>query len=102
MANKVALAYMASDFLFVLMGIFMLSFSVIVENIRMEAPENGRQAARNLLYQRFPLTGPYRIVCVHQDEVLIAIRSRYRQCRSCLHHLRGDAPGHRYPISQLA
>lgn len=56
-ANKVALAYMVSDFLFLLMGIFMLAFSVVVQNIQMEEPSNGRQAARNLLYQRFPLTG---------------------------------------------
>jgi hypothetical protein len=57
MPNKVALAYMVSDFLFVLMGIFMLAFSIVVQNVRFEEPENGRQAARNLLYQRFPLTG---------------------------------------------
>lgn len=57
MANKVALAYIASDFLFVLMGVFMLAFSIVVQNVRFEEPENGRQAARNLLYQRFPLTG---------------------------------------------
>ncbi|KAK0655955.1 hypothetical protein B0T16DRAFT_23586 [Cercophora newfieldiana] len=56
MANKVTLAYMVSDFLFVLMGIFMLAFSIIVQNIQFEEPTNGRQAARNLLYQRFPLT----------------------------------------------
>lgn len=56
MANKVLLAYGICDGLFVLMGIFMLSFSVIVQNIQNEIPENGRQAARNLLYQRFPLT----------------------------------------------
>jgi len=56
MANKVTLAYMVTDFLFVLMGIFMLAFSIIVQNIQFEEPQNGRQAARNLLYQRFPLT----------------------------------------------
>ncbi|KAM7205569.1 hypothetical protein V8F33_000895 [Rhypophila sp. PSN 637] len=56
MANKVLLAYGICDGLFVLMGIFMLAFSVIVQNIQDEIPENGRQAARNLLYQRFPLT----------------------------------------------
>ena len=57
MANKVALAYMVTDFLFVLMGIFMLAFSIVVQNVQNEEPTNGRQAARNLLYQRFPLTG---------------------------------------------
>lgn len=68
MANKVLLAYGICDGLFVLMGVFMLSFSVIVQNIQNEIPENGRQAARNLLYQRFPLTGvfgpiPCRLLC---------------------------------------
>jgi hypothetical protein len=38
------------------MGVFILGFSVIVNNIRDEQPSNGRQAARNLLYQGFPLT----------------------------------------------
>ncbi|KAK1758470.1 hypothetical protein QBC47DRAFT_142494 [Echria macrotheca] len=56
MANKVALAYMVSDFLFLLMGAFMLAFAVIVQNIQMETALDGKQAARNLLYQRFPLT----------------------------------------------
>ncbi|KAK4453520.1 hypothetical protein QBC34DRAFT_208837 [Podospora aff. communis PSN243] len=56
MASKVTLAYLVSDLLFVLMGIFMLAFSIIVQNIQFEEPTNGRQAARNLLYQRFPLT----------------------------------------------
>ncbi|KAK3363545.1 hypothetical protein B0T25DRAFT_47030 [Lasiosphaeria hispida] len=56
MANKVALAYMASDFLFVLMGIFMLAFSLVVQSVQNEQPIEGKQAARNLLYQSFPLT----------------------------------------------
>lgn len=54
--NKVQIAYLIADFLFLLMGIFILSFSVIVTNIKDEVPTNGRQAARNLLYQGFPLT----------------------------------------------
>ncbi|KAK4649477.1 uncharacterized protein QC761_119270 [Podospora bellae-mahoneyi] len=56
MVNKVQAAYVMADGLFLLMGIFIIGFSVIVGNIRDEIPENGRQAARNLLYQRFPLT----------------------------------------------
>lgn len=56
MVNKVQAAYVVADGLFLLMGIFIIGFSVIVGNIRDEIPENGRQAARNLLYQRFPLT----------------------------------------------
>jgi hypothetical protein len=55
--NKIQLAYMVSDGLFLLMGIFILAFSVIVGNIRDEVPTDGQQAARNLLYQGFPLTG---------------------------------------------
>ena len=59
MANKVTLAYVIADGLFLLMGVFMLAFSVIVQNIQNEVATEGRQAARNLLYQRFPLTGQW-------------------------------------------
>lgn len=55
--SKVLLAYVVADGLFLLMGIFMIAFSVIVQNIQFEIPTEGHQAARNLLYQRFPLTG---------------------------------------------
>ncbi|KAK4237842.1 hypothetical protein C8A03DRAFT_44346 [Achaetomium macrosporum] len=54
--NKVQLAYVVSDGLFLLMGIFILAFSIIVGNIKDEVPTDGQQAARNLLYQGFPLT----------------------------------------------
>lgn len=57
MASKIRLVYLIADALFLLMGIFIIAFCVIVGNIRDEVPTNGRQAARNLLYQRFPLTG---------------------------------------------
>ena len=56
MANKIQLAYLVADGLFLLMGVFILAFSVIVNSIKDEIPSNGRQAARNLLYQGFPLT----------------------------------------------
>ncbi|KAK0615785.1 hypothetical protein B0T17DRAFT_355164 [Bombardia bombarda] len=56
MANKVLVAYVVADALFVVMGIIMLAFSVVVQNIQSEIPTEGKQAARNLLYQRFPLT----------------------------------------------
>lgn len=56
MVNKIQLAYVVSDGLLLLMGVFILAFSIIVGNIRDEVPTNGRQAARNLLYQGFPLT----------------------------------------------
>jgi hypothetical protein len=57
MANKVLLAYVVADGLFVVMGAIMLGFSVVVQNFMFEEPIEGEQAARNLLYQRFPLTG---------------------------------------------
>ncbi|KAK4130113.1 hypothetical protein BT67DRAFT_241353 [Trichocladium antarcticum] len=56
MVSKVQLAYVAADGLFLVMGILIMGFSVIVGNIRDEVPTGGTQAARNLLYQRFPLT----------------------------------------------
>ncbi|KAK4154832.1 hypothetical protein C8A00DRAFT_32352 [Chaetomidium leptoderma] len=56
MVNKIQLAYVVADGLVLLMGVFILGFSVIVGNIKDETPTNGRQAARNLLYQEFPLT----------------------------------------------
>ncbi|KAL8413586.1 hypothetical protein RB594_005013 [Gaeumannomyces avenae] len=56
MANKILMSYVVADFLFVLMGAFMLGFSVVVQNVRDEVPTEGEQAARNLLYQGFPLT----------------------------------------------
>jgi hypothetical protein len=59
MVNGVQLTYVVADGLFLLMGIFILAFSVIVGNIRNEVPTDGQQAARNLLYQGFPLTGRY-------------------------------------------
>ena len=57
MPNKVLLAYVVSDGLFLLMGIFILAFSVVVQKIQFEIPTEGKQATRNLLYQRFPLQG---------------------------------------------
>ncbi|EON99047.1 putative tetraspanin protein [Phaeoacremonium minimum UCRPA7] len=56
MANKVLMAYVAADVLFVAMGAVMLGFSIIVKNSMFDAPTTGGQAARNILYQQFPLT----------------------------------------------
>ncbi|KAK3938415.1 hypothetical protein QBC46DRAFT_164397 [Diplogelasinospora grovesii] len=56
MGNKVLLAYVAVDILFVITGAIMLGFSLIVQNVQFETPTDGESAARNLLYQRFPLT----------------------------------------------
>jgi hypothetical protein len=59
MVNKVLGAFVAVDGLFALMGATMLAFSVIVMNTCFNVPTDGNEAARNLLYQRFPLTGVY-------------------------------------------
>ena len=55
--NKVLWAYIAADVLFVLMGAVMVGFAVVVQNEIKVEPTDGEQAARNLLYSRFPLTG---------------------------------------------
>ncbi|CAK7241179.1 MAG: hypothetical protein STHCBS139747_002638 [Sporothrix thermara] len=58
MANKILVAYVAIDIIFVTMGAIMLGFSVIVQNILNEnkAPTDGYEVVRNLLYAKFPLT----------------------------------------------
>ena len=57
MENKVLLAYIGLDGLFLVMGAIMMGFSVVVQNTMFDTPTAGSEAARNLLYQRFPLTG---------------------------------------------
>ncbi|KAK7418694.1 hypothetical protein QQZ08_011130 [Neonectria magnoliae] len=56
MANKVFLATVAADALFLAAGIMELVFSLVVRNQMDNAPSDGEEATRNLLYQRFPLT----------------------------------------------
>lgn len=56
MGNKVLTAFVAADFLFAIMGAIMVGFSVIVQNTCFGVPTEGEQAARDLIYQRFPLT----------------------------------------------
>ncbi|KAJ2902428.1 putative tetraspanin protein [Zalerion maritima] len=56
MANKILLTYIVADILFVAMGAVEIGFAVIVNNVRDEVPSTGEEAARNLLYQRFPLS----------------------------------------------
>lgn len=56
MVNRILLVYVFADILFVAMGALELGFSVIVNNIKDDVADNGMQVARNLLYQRFPLT----------------------------------------------
>ncbi|KAH8662251.1 hypothetical protein BX600DRAFT_315509 [Xylariales sp. PMI_506] len=56
MGNKVLLAYVAVDGVFAITGAVMIAFSIInLTNCFGEATD-GEEAARNLLYQRFPLT----------------------------------------------
>lgn len=57
MANKILLSYVCADILFVMMGAIELGFAIIVGKVRNDIPESGTEAARNLLYQRFPLEG---------------------------------------------
>ncbi|EFW99373.1 tetraspanin [Grosmannia clavigera kw1407] len=56
MANKIFVAYVVADALFIIMGSILLGFSVVVKNTLHNAPSDGAEAARNLLYTRFPLT----------------------------------------------
>ncbi|KAH6647002.1 tetraspanin [Truncatella angustata] len=56
MVNKVMAAFVAVDGLFALMGAIMMGFSVVVLNTCFNPPTEGNEAARDLLYRRFPLT----------------------------------------------
>ena len=62
MVNRILLAYIFADILFVAMGGLELGFSIFVNNTKDDVADNGLQVARNLLYQRFPLTGWYQCV----------------------------------------
>ncbi|KAI5867791.1 hypothetical protein GGS23DRAFT_593070 [Durotheca rogersii] len=56
MVNKVLMAFIAADGLFVSMGAIMLGFSIIVQQTCFDPPTDGEGAARDLLYQKFPFT----------------------------------------------
>ncbi|KAI2617087.1 hypothetical protein GGR54DRAFT_211721 [Hypoxylon sp. NC1633] len=56
MVNKVLVAFVATDGLFVSMGAIMLGFSIIVQQTCFNTPTDGNEAARDLLYQKFPFT----------------------------------------------
>ncbi|KAI1379663.1 hypothetical protein F4677DRAFT_441870 [Hypoxylon crocopeplum] len=56
MVSKVLAAFVATDGLFVSMGAIMLGFSIIVQQTCFDTPADGNEAARDLLYQRFPFT----------------------------------------------
>ncbi|KAB5560143.1 hypothetical protein GE09DRAFT_80399 [Coniochaeta sp. 2T2.1] len=55
MRDKVLLSYIIVDALFAATGALMLGFCVVIKNLMFETPTRGDQAARDLLYQQFPL-----------------------------------------------
>ncbi len=57
MVNKVLASFLVADGLFVSMGAIMLGFCVIVQQTAFNAPTEGREAARSLLYRSFPFNG---------------------------------------------
>jgi hypothetical protein len=59
MRDKVLLSYIAIDGIFVITGAIMLGFCMVVQNSRFKTPTQGDQAARDLMYQQFPLTGMF-------------------------------------------
>lgn len=56
MPNGVFLATAAAAFLFLASGGIELGFSLVVQSQMNRDPTDGREAVRNLLYQRLPLT----------------------------------------------
>lgn len=56
MANKIFLAALVADFLFLASGVLELAFSLVVRSQLNHSPGDGREALRLLLDQRFPLT----------------------------------------------
>jgi len=54
-SNKILLAMAGADFLFVATGAAQLGFALVVRNTMGDVATEGEQAARNLLFQRFPL-----------------------------------------------
>ncbi|KAI0395588.1 tetraspanin [Xylariaceae sp. FL0594] len=56
MVNKVLAAYIGVDILFAATGALILGFSVIVKNTCFNPPNDGNEAARDLLYQQFPFS----------------------------------------------
>ncbi|KAI1261542.1 tetraspanin [Xylariaceae sp. FL1019] len=56
MVNKVHGAFIGIDVLFAATGALILGFSIIVKSTCFNPPNNGNDAARDLLYQQFPFT----------------------------------------------
>jgi len=54
MVNKILASFVLADFLFAVGGAIMLGFAVIVQQTCFNAPTEGVEAARNLLYREFP------------------------------------------------
>lgn len=57
MVSKILVSFVLVDFLFIVSGAIILGFSLIVRSNMNEDPTEGRQAARNLIYQSFPFEG---------------------------------------------
>jgi len=60
MVNKILASFVLADFLFAVGGAIMLGFAVIVQQTCFNAPTEGVEAARNLLYREFPFNGRWR------------------------------------------
>ncbi|KAM0560962.1 hypothetical protein ACHAPJ_003460 [Fusarium lateritium] len=56
MVDKIFLATVIADILFLASGVMELVFSLVVRSLMNNMPSDGVDATRNLLYQRFPLT----------------------------------------------
>ncbi|OLN97258.1 hypothetical protein CCHL11_07731 [Colletotrichum chlorophyti] len=56
MANKVLLAFVATDVVFLVTGAILLGYSLINQNLVKEAPTEGMQAVMRLVTGSFPLT----------------------------------------------
>ncbi|KAH6605619.1 tetraspanin [Trichoderma cornu-damae] len=56
MPDKVFLATLLADALFLASGAMELGFSIAAMNLKDKAPTDGKDATRHLVYQRFPLT----------------------------------------------
>ncbi|KAJ3566258.1 hypothetical protein NPX13_g7204 [Xylaria arbuscula] len=67
MVNKVLAAFIGVDLIFAITGAILVGFSVIVKNTCFDPPTSGHEAARDLLYQQFPLTGEQRNLRVRME-----------------------------------
>ncbi|KZL63944.1 tetraspanin [Colletotrichum incanum] len=56
MANKILMAFVAADIIFLVTGALLLGFALINQNLIKEAPTEGTEAVMRLLTAQFPLT----------------------------------------------